>query len=309
MFCKTYHNIEIVGQSNDSIVPAGDDGSYVTDCSEREEPMNVTFNFGQSIAAYVEYAMENLVDNMGKANLEHLLNELAANQTFDPLLNLNDLINEFNSIEKQYFHLHKKIDFTTFYQELKGRIERYVARIGESGNERKLVKLLYTAVISKLSAIRKATNHIAVIRLLTYIDTIQTDINKLKEITKVEYIMKLRDDYKRSLDEKIKSANEMVRNMVTPAIDKMFNETERNIQQLLNEAVVKQNETEKTLIIAEENKEKLRKSILWHSILAPFKLIGGLIGMAGPQAAVAGVGNYIMSFLANESFSCCCVLC
>lgn len=269
-------------------MPAGDKGGYGTNCNGIDKPATVSFNFSPSITAYQEYARENLVDNVCKSNLKRFINGLTNNETFDSFFEIVDLIEEFNSLEKHYFHLHKKIDFTPFYQSLKNRIERYVKRIGESSDERKSVKLLYTAVISKLLSIENQANQIAVSKLLTYIDTIKVNIAKLKEDKRVEYISEYRDNYKSSLDEKMKSANDMVQNMVVPAIEKTFSETETNIQALLNEAIVKHNETEEALEKAKENERKLKISIAWHNILGPLKVIGSLLVLAGPEGAIAG---------------------
>lgn len=298
-----HHEFSLRSEEEGPVVPAGDNGGYGTSCNGAENPVNVSFHSSPSITAYQEYARENLLDNVWRSSLDHLVNGLSNNETLDLFFGIIDLIGEFNSLEGQYFHWHKKIDFTPFYQSLKNRIERYVQRIGESSDERKSVKLLYTAVISKLLSIENQVNQIAVSNLLTYIDTIKVNIAKLKDDDRVIYITAYRDDYKKSLDEKMKSANEMVQNMVVPAIEKTFGETENDIQELLNEAVVKHNETEKALEKAKENKRRLEKSMLWHNILAPFKVIGSLLALAGPEGAVAGaVVSGAASFAGNLQF-------
>lgn len=229
-----------------------------------------------------------MANSIWKSDLEHFVGRLASNESLDSFFGIIDLIEEFNRLEGQYFRLHKQIDFRQFYESLQHRIERYVKHIGESSDERESVKLLYTAVISKLQSMNTNGNHIAVTNLLTYIGTINSSISKLAEDKRVEYISEQRDNYKHALDEKMNSANLMVQLMVVPAIEKVFNETETNIQELLNEAIVKHNETEKALEIAKENKKKLQKSMLWHNILAPLKVIGGLLSLAGPEGALAG---------------------
>lgn len=270
------------------IVPAGDTGGYGTNCDGIEERKKATFNISRHITRYQEYARENLENSTSRSNLEHLLDGLTNSVSLDSYFSIVGLIEEFNSLESQYFHLHKSISMTPFYQSLKHRTERYVRQIGESVDERESVKILYTTIITKLLSIENRENQIVVNKLLTYIDVIKEDIAQLNEDKRVEFITEYRDDYKDSLDAKMKSANELVQSMVVPAIDKTFSETEDNIQELLKEAIVKHNETEEALEKAKENKRRLEKSMLWHNILAPLKVIGGLLSLAGPKGAIAG---------------------
>lgn len=283
--------------ASDTVYPDGSAGAIVTNCNGLKEPVSVvSFHSSPSITAYQEYARENLANTMWRSNLEHFVNGLTNNKKLDSFFDVSDLIEEFNSLEKQFFHLHRIIDFLPFYQSLKNRIDRNIKRIGKSNDERKLAKLLYTAVASKLPAIRKETNQIAVTNILTYLDTITKNIEKLNDDKKIEHIIELRDNYKRSLDEKIKSASDMVQNMVIATIDKTFDEMERNIQKLLDEAVDNHEETEEAHRIAEDKRKQLKKAMVLPSILAPIKLLGILLELVCPQGAAVGTGNLMLLY-------------
>lgn len=248
-----------------------------------------TFKLPPVLDRYKYYAREHLAANIHISDLNEFLQYLNQDRSIYSSFKSIDFFNEFESIEHHYLRLRKKLSFIPYYESLRDRIITHYKALGYlKENEQKALIHLYTAVASRLFAIKTHGNHVVVVDLLDYMKTVKKKMKKLQEIQKTEYIQGYRDEFKKMLQIKIKTATNLIHNTVIPAINTIYSDVDLKIKELLEETFAKKHETEEELKKAAENKKALQQQSLVHSLLAPFKLFASLLSLAGPEGMAAG---------------------
>lgn len=249
---------------------------------------------------YKYYAREHLAAHLQISDLDKFLRYLNQNHSIYSSFNTIHLFNEFESIEEHYLRLRNKLSFISYYESLRDRIISHSKTLGDKKDETKALLHLYTAVASRLFAIKSHGNHVVVVDLLEYMKTIKKKMNKLQEMQKTEYIEEYRDEFKKSLGYKIKTATNLIHSTVIPAIDKIYSDVDQNIKELLKETFEKERATKEELKKAEENKRALQQQSMWHAFLAPFKVFASILSLAGPEGMFIEI---LMIFTNKQSFT------
>lgn len=238
---------------------------------------------------YKYYAREHLAANVHISNLNEFLQYLNQNQSIYLPFNTMDLFHEFEETEQHYLRLRNKLSFIPYYESLRDRITSHLKALDDKKNdEAKVLIHLYAAVASRLFASRSHGNHVVVVDLLEYMKTVKKKMNKLQEMQKTEYIEEYRDEFKKSLDFKIKTATNLVNNTVVPAIEKVYSGVDQNIKELLNETFIKWDHTWESLSKAYHNAEELKRQSVLHAAFSPLKMFAGMLALAGPVGMAAG---------------------
>lgn len=143
------------------------------------------------------------------------------------LYDTSGFINELQNMEEQYFLSKNKTYFVPFFESLSTRIVDY-AEVVLPTEHKKILALLYTASISKISRIKsRTTDFISIINLNEYLGLMMEKIQKLKQIEKNLAI--LEQEYKKTLENEIRLIYEIVENNIEPELNVIFNETNERI--------------------------------------------------------------------------------
>lgn len=274
--------------------PRGRDGSDgifkdgVHECTEvAPEPWHI-FDQARVFNVYKLYVRENLADGILTSELNSFVAYLDHNRELQESYNIDALLDDFELIEDQYFELRNQISFVPYYESLIDRAQIYSHKLeGNQANEKRVLNYLYTAVKSRLFAIKSDANYVAVVNLLDYMNDVKV---RMQEIERSKSIDAYQRQFKAVVDNKINNANNMINQYVVPSIDDAIKRSDGDIDDLLAELSKKRNETKDDLVKAGENKEIMKRRIFWHTLLTPLKVVGSSLALLGPEGAAVGAG-------------------
>lgn len=248
-FEKWYHVYQ--GSNPGAIIGPGLNGTFKTNCTVKK-PATTPFNASASIIAYKDYVRANLGTSAWKSNLWNFTNQLSENGVINSFYDLRDFLNEFKGLESDYYRQNNETDFISLYQTLRHRFEDYRKPI----KNRKYWQFLYAAIISKQLAIRNHTNVVTVTDLLVNMKAMK-DIIKETHKNRLKYLKSDCNDHKRSLSEKIHSANQLI-GTIAPTINKTFQHTIQNNW---------------------ESVEQMQSIIVMQQIITPMRMIESLLAL------------------------------
>lgn len=222
------------------------------------------------------------------ADSEGFLQYLNDGGHLNELYDIVGLTDECKSIESHYFKLRRKLSFLPHYKWVIKRITNYSQSVKQYKKNQHQTDHLLAAVKSRLFAIDSNTNYVVVTKLEKFFEIIKGKIIDINNHKNKEHIEGLRDDFKNALDEKIKAADVMMTKTVQPMINKMVNEADGFIKELVKELNDTQNQAKEELGKAEENEKTLRKKFWFHAFTGTLKLVGSVLKFTGPQGIIAG---------------------
>lgn len=250
----------------------------------------------KSLTKYHYFAREHLAANLAISNLDQFINDLNENNEIYSLYDVISLFNEFESTERHYLKLHKSLSFIPYYESLRDHIITHYKTMANNTEERKALSHLFAAVSSRLFAIKRHEDDVAVVDLLVHMDGIKKKLTKLLAMQKTKYIEEYRDEFKQTLDNKIETAAKLINTVVAPAINKTYSDVDHRIKQLLNETFEKERVTKEYIWKAEVNIKALQEQAVRHQALSAMKMIAALAAAAGPFGMLFGA---IVGFGAN----------
>lgn len=269
-------------------VPPGQNGTDGANCHKIKEMNSSLQNPLPSLRKYMSAAREHLAKHIQVSDLSGFLKYLSTAADIKALYSTIDLIEEFEAINNHDFKMRNKLAFIPHYELLRDRIATHAQSADISTEEEKALNYLYTAVMSRLFAMKSQSNHIAVVNLFEYMKIVEKRMTKLQHIKRTVYINEYRDEFKSSLDTKIQTAIKLIQRTVGARISGKFTAVGAKIEQLLDETFAMENsvlfQTEK----AKENKKKLKTQMIAHSILNPLNEVGSMLSGLGPVGMIAG---------------------
>lgn len=254
----------------------------------------------ETLIRYKYFAREYLAKEVQVFDITEFLMYITTNEAFNSLYSVPSFFSELESIESHYSSLRYKISFYPYYESLRSHVVAYSPNVTDE-NEKKALVYLYTALVSRIFAIKSHANHVGVVNLVEYVRTIEKQMKQLKEIKKHQYIAQYRDDFKSTLNSKIESAIELIHKIIIPQIDSTYNEVDESIKVLLEELSDKKHETEAEIAKAEENKRKLTTLMVGHLLTGMLKMVGCAISALGPEMMVVGAAFGIAGGIAENA--------
>lgn len=231
-------------------------------------------------------------------DIQGFVRNMSTSEIVSDLDTINSLEHEFEKIESQYPRLRKHISFTSYYELLIDRIANVNNKTNENSMKTKFT-VLYTAVKSRLFAIAREKNYVAVANVKGYIKSIKEKMSDLKAFKSKEHIQNLRDEFETKLNNKITKAQEMINGTIMPFIDKTIKDTQTGVQEMLAELRKDMELAKVEAKKAKENEATLRKRAIFNSILGPLQLAGTALSMLGPQGAIASAGISVVTNLGS----------
>lgn len=244
---------------------------------------------------YKSYFRNNLADRFQKYSLTQFINQLDRNSNITNLYNTVELVEELQHLEGQFYSLNKNVDFLPFYHSLLTRVSEYArqpAKFQNSLEHKKVLSFLYTAILGRIYNLKDSVESNLIINVITYLDTLKEDMDTLKELqkskNKIYFINKYKEDFKQSVDTKVKEAEHFIMNAISPEIDNIGSEIDSTVDFLINEVIQLQKEVKEEKEKLVEKKQKLQEELQHQSVFNIFKIIGKVVSLLGPWGAVTG---------------------
>lgn len=151
--------------------PAGKNGidNYVSAGAKNADPPLEFSHPAIAINEYKSFDRERLTGSSRQSGMMNFLKKLTNNGKIRAQYGTLDLIDEFITIEHQYFQLRGKIDFIPFLDLLLDRTEEFAKTAKISTEHKRVLTYLYTAILSKINSINKKFNQNTVFDLETFL--------------------------------------------------------------------------------------------------------------------------------------------
>lgn len=242
------------------------------------------------------------MNNIIETRITNFLQNLVNNEKINKLYDIYGLINEFDTLEQQYLQLENQLTFKPYLDALLNRIDRYSGceEIKNNDEKRKVLSYLYTSVLSRLSDIEYKTGKNTVYDLNKFFNVMNRDIKELEQITSQQIIHNHYEEFKSTLDEKIQLAKNLIVSEILPEFEKIFNELDDNIDEVLSKLVSMENSTQQAITANNRRKhelERLMKKRLW---LAPLKILAPFLAMFGGFATYTALAMISTTIVADN---------
>lgn len=282
----------IVDEQEGEEIPAGKDGITGKNVDSIEEALQPDefLNPSNTINSYKKFVRQNLPSHTRKVELQNFLNYIELDEEVRSIYDTMGLVNDLECLEKQYFELRNKIDFTPYIESLLDRIGEYAIIRDESIQNQKVLRYLYTATLNKLYGMKNKQNHGSIINLLDYMDVVQDHIHRLREADAKILIDEYQNAYQNLLESKIDRAGRYIEKQIVPEITAIFGELDQYIKKLVDQTVNKKQKTSITIDDALDDKVRLEKALLLRKVFVPIKLVSSLLGLVNPIVKFVSIG-------------------
>jgi hypothetical protein len=258
----------------------------------REPPKNdgLKDELSSVINRYKDYLISSLDDTINRKSLlqfiKFLGSDIRVQSTYDALA----LVEEMQTLENRFYQRRTDVDFLPFYESFLQRVSLYTANRKQheySAQYNKVLGYLYTATLSKIRTLRQSSARSLVTNMDGYLEISLQYIRKIEEISKLEAVARISNDYKEKINEKIISADDFINKEVLPEIEVITNETEANIDSLLLEIIeMRGNAKEEEKALRKKRKE-LENSLFYRVTSEVVNVISGALRLLYPAAHTA----------------------
>ncbi|KAF7989470.1 hypothetical protein HCN44_008144 [Aphidius gifuensis] len=270
-------------------------------------PDQVKFiNLFYPINNYKSYLRENLIDNVRQSELIDFYNLLERNESKSIFVsNFYDtlgFLDEFHSLEQQFFKLHKKISFLPFYESLFNRVNHYKEKMRNDTNneEYQTLKYLRTTIFSKIHGIKNDPDKNLVVNVASYFESVKKHITLYKNDLKQVNIDEYNENYQKIIQKQIHEANDLINNDILPEIYGILKETNENIMLLEKETISLINIAASEKKEIEEAKKKLEGLMIAKTMLSGIEIAGAVLSLAGPVGVAVGLGTALVAEVAQS---------
>lgn len=265
----------------------GDDGITGGNTKNSEKPNDKFMDPALVVNAYKSFLREHL---RNRIRLITTMDNIESNEQIQRLYNIFGLINDFELLENQYLKLRKDVDFLPYTESLLERVVESTKNTNEP-DARIALRVLHTAILSKLVHIRTNGNRETVVDLPGYLELIRDNIIKLKQAEKAVNLDEYQNKYKKALDEKIEKASELLTKGVTPELKQITLELDDRFSKLLNELVDFMVEETLELEQLKNLERELIEDMRLKRWIKFFKIVGNTLQL------VSSVWDMVLSFI------------
>lgn len=280
--------------------PAGLNGTEVVGTPAASEV--VPNNQIQQIVAYKNYMREYYVGHVIASELKVFLENFDRDSRIQSLYVPLSFVNEFLGLENQFLRLRNNVSFIPFLESLHQRIVKFEKARKPSGEDKKLIDYLFSAIFSQICVINRNANQNVIIDLPEYLKLLKEEIENLLQTDNQVAINNNKNKYKQLFDTKIDSAKNIIETEILPEIDRIFDEIDKQIYNLLSENAKKQEDQKSAIEAKIEERRELRSKLAFRAFMLPIRIMASLLPLAGPVGAVAGTMTDGMASLANSLY-------
>ncbi|XP_034951234.1 uncharacterized protein [Chelonus insularis] len=283
-----YYDIE---WSDGAEVPSGKDGiPGINDDGQKFPTKTSVPNFYSAINDFKDFVRMNLFENIMESKLKSFIYEFENDNNTKAQYSTLAYVKEFAGLESQFLELRNKINLIPFYNSVLTRIEEY-AKSELNLENKKVLNYIYTAALTEVFTLKKKRKGQTVVDLYRYLNTIETHVKEIREAQQLQIVQQYRDEYKDILNNKIREAEGFIQNQIEPEIDKRWNESDSQIQAIIDEINKNINSTKDALELLEKDKSKINHIMQMRAMFLPLKLVGVALSFFGPIGA--GIGTVV----------------
>ena len=238
-------------------------------------------------------------NSIDKSSIMSYYKYLRENDMINSMYTPLDFTNELNDLEETLFD---RSDIALpIYNSMMRRLEKYADNktVLASAENRKILKYLYTAVLSKISFIKSLSKADFIIDMGSYLKTVKENIADIRdnlkisdrmksEQTKIDSINRQKKKYETDINEKIKEANYFITKEITPAVKSIEPKIQAKVEVLITDALAMQERAKKEKAQFEEMEKQMKKALIINAICGVVKTIGAGLAILGPQCAAVG---------------------
>lgn len=202
--------------------------------------------------------------NIHETEFRPILQSLESNEMVQSFYNISSLVDDFQIMENQYFRLNNDLSFNPFLNAIINRIDDYVRNTSIPIEQKIGLKLLYTAILSKICAIKQIKSRIPIVALPEYLEQVEKTVEKLYDDPSIE-VDASEDKY--FLNKKIDLATQLIKFEIIPEIKNMSMIVNKRISTLLFEIINHRNLTNSDRDKISDKMKKLENSIKFHQML------------------------------------------
>ncbi|KAF0483209.1 serine/threonine-protein phosphatase 6 regulatory ankyrin repeat subunit B-like [Gigaspora margarita] len=215
----------------------------------------------------------------------HQLNNYSKFEIYNSTLKFTTLkfINIFNDLEQFEQNDDNDIDILSLYQFLLKFIDKSAENF-RNQNDKNALTYLYTYTLSKICNLKFEPRFNLIINIDRYFDTIEKDIESLKDEKKQREAHRFEEEIKIKVDDAYKIVSEQIKvevNNIINEINKKLNLVLDEIKKLMENA-----EDNKLALVEEYN--KVRNKLILKQILEILKIVGQTISYIGGPIGIAG---------------------
>lgn len=257
-----------------------------------------------TINSYKSYLRENMVNNIQESRLMEFILNVEMDKRVQSLYDTMGLFDDLRCLENQYLQLRNSLTFMPFHESLLNRTGEYANANEIVGDQRKVLRFIYTAVAGKISNMRHFRQHVLITDLQEYLQIVEKSMNKLRDIQYEVSVTEQKNQYKKMLDEKISSALDLVSKEVIPALMETFKDLGNQIPDLVKE--VSENAGKSLQIVPyggfQNVLEKLQEAIRKYKVAGVLRLVARFAKFFGNTGQT--VSKYIeLASKALDAFS------
>lgn len=192
-------------------------------------------------------------------------------------------------MEDHFFKLRNKQSFFPYYESLRGHIIDYSKTFITKTEEQNVLNSLYTAVMSRMFALKSHTNRISVVNLIEFMKTTEFRMKNLQNVQRKTYIQQYCDDFKSSIDNKIQTAFNLINNTIVPSMNALYKKIDEQIKDLIKETFERKDQNEEELKKAKKNKEELERLMQQHLIAGIANTVGSFLSIFIPMPDLGSI--------------------
>lgn len=259
------------------------------------------------VSRYKAFMRDKLPDNVQESVSKEFLMFLEENDEIRSLYKTISIIDDFKLVDNQAIRLSHKIDFLPIVESLEHRIQTYAKGLTEQNNDNRVaMQILFTSILSKLVNLKTNENRAPVVNLPGYLEIVQENIEKLRNIDQNFNIMAYKEEYKKSLDAQINKALELVEKEILPEIAKNLGDIGASVVGILDEIKKQIEDGQAEVEQLQKSREKLQQNLVFNSIISVFRIVGAVAEYFGPIgnvfSQVVGIGIYLAENIYESSY-------
>ncbi|XP_043465922.1 uncharacterized protein LOC122500858 [Leptopilina heterotoma] len=264
---------------------------------ERLQTVNI---FPRSVNEYKMFLRPHLSESKSTEEwsfYNHLNTHENITKVYDPF----SLVNDFIGLEKHFFSLNKKINFTSSYEQLKNRIDTYKNHLSKKSAEYlRIINDLAEDVNNRLEAVKSIHLPYAVNTdfLKEDEDLLSLEVTDLKDFRRTKNILYQLNEKIFLLEENMKSGEQVIKNVILNAISDIEETLDEDLNSLLTEIIETVDE-----IYANQTVLDSKRLTLQHTMR--LKVLFGILTVG---CGALGVINPALGFVAGVAVSAITVL-
>ncbi|KAF7990978.1 hypothetical protein HCN44_000783 [Aphidius gifuensis] len=209
-------------------------------------------------------------------------------------------IHEILTTENQFYDLHDKISLMkTSYESLLNKLTRYFKKITtkpEHGENIKALQYVFAIAATKLYRLNHNFEGTSIdLDIIEYFTIVEEHIKEYNKALKEVNINKHEQEYRRGIDESVRTTNDFVENHLQSAIDENIEKLDENIGMMIDNLITQRGSVENEMKNLDKSRSMIEGQLILKTLFGTLQFVGSSLAILGPVGAVmdsiAGIRN------------------